>query len=691
MHGMGQGHNSPRLPANNLASVRDSTGSVDFEGQDAGHDISSSRRSSRGRNPHLRDDSRISLRGSNRHNPILYHHSRPQRVQRKQEPEPARTLAYNERPSMRHRRHHRCQRRCSKPRLLSGLLRRQGDGGSRRTVAILNFPSFANWPIQGILQRILHCSYLHAERLAERSLAGPRIDLRILVLLLMLIVASSSLFSHPTSRPASGPSEAAISISQDPSSAQYVTTFSLAVSSCTGLGTGFSPWVVSPSNNSRTIWLGAISLSQPFSSQIINFTISPPATQPLCHVVDTLPNAILGSIVFDKSSGRVWFTFNDTLAYIDPATGTPKTAWIYRADNPSYISIDSKDNLWLTLVDSNKIAQYIPPPVNETFTSSVPTPSAVIQGIAVSPSDGTVWFAEPGARKLGHLIPCGGNSCSVQDFPPPAGVTLSSPIQVAVDSKGVVWFTDHGSNQFGSFNPSTKEWRVYPVGHCDTSYCSNVLPNAISLDSQGKIWFAEHIAGRIASYDSVRGVLTEYTIPSPGDTPLSWWAWPGPNNLVWFTALALNQIGYVNASLPVPLNLTATTSTITLRQGSSQAVPVRTNYQGQGPFTLGLSPTSIDSGFFSASSTSSPPSTGASTSSFTIAAAWNTTLGARQLALTASNGQVAVSIHVTVNIVDAPLPYVTLGFASITILGVPVIFLRWRRGKKLRPVKQTRR
>lgn len=502
--------------------------------------------------------------------------------------------------------------------------------------------------------------------------------------MLLLLVASS--FMTPLML-APLPEQSALSamVQDEPSSSQYVTTFPV-----TQTCASFNPWILSPSNNSRTVWLGTLQLpqqsGQPTVSQIVNFTLSEKG--PRCTPVKTLTNAILESIVFDQHSGRVWFTENDTLGYVN-ATGLTGTAWVYRGDSPGYIAIDAQDNLWLTLVNSNQIAEYVPSQ-NKTFTSPVPTPSAIIQGITVAPVDGTVWFAEPQAKKLGHLIPCGASKCTVQEFSPPAGITIKSPIQVVVDSRGIVWFTDHGSNQFGSFNPSSQTWTVFPVGYCGTSYCSDVLPNAISLDSQGKIWMAEHIAGRIASYDPVTGILTEYTIPSTGGTPLSWWAWSGPNNLVWFTAFALGQVGYVNASLPVPLSLTPTASTVVVRQGSSRALPVRINYQGQAPLSLGLSPATTDSLYFSGSPTPSPPSASSSTS-FTISAAWNTTLGPRYLALTVSNGQAAVSAYVTVNVVDDPLPDVTLGFASIIVLGGPVIYLKRRRRKKLVPVKQRKR
>ena len=474
----------------------------------------------------------------------------------------------------------------------------------------------------------------------------------------------------------------AATLRQDPISPRYVTTFPL--STCTTFG----PWVLSPSTNNRTAWLVAFSLGQQNLAQIINFTISPLTGQPQCYIVASLTNAIPESIVYDRYLHRAWFTYNDTLAFVN-STGRGFTkAATYPGGSPEYIAIDQDDNLWITLVAANQVVEYVPS-TGETLTTSTLSKSVILQGVTVAP-DGNVWFVEAGAKKLGLITPCGLLSCPLQEFTPPAGVVLYAPIQLAVDPDGVVWFTDHGSNQFGSYNPATKAWRLYPVGYCKNDYCSNVLPNAIWY-SNGKIWFSEHISGRISSFDKATGLLTEYIIPSNGDTPLSWWAAPGINNLVWFTSYSFGEIGYVNASIPVSISVSATTSGISVRQGGSEAVQVVTH--SQGTFSLGVSPMTSDDPFFSASTTllQLTPAQGLLASVLTIAAAWNSTLGSRYLALTAFNGEVAVSTYVATAVVDAPLPYVTLVFALAISVGGLATYARRPRGQKLKSGKQLRK
>ncbi len=501
------------------------------------------------------------------------------------------------------------------------------------------------------------------------------------ILFILLSVVSTSRFPNLPHQPTT--LRIAASIPQDPVSLPYVTTFPL--STCTT----FSPWVLSPSTDNRTVWLDAFSLGNQTRAQIINFTINPVTRQPQCHPVTTLNNAIPQSIVYDRNSRRVWLTYNDTLAFVN-ATGGITKAITYPSGSPQYIAIDQHDNIWMTLVATNQVVEYVPSS-NKTLTISAFSKSAILQGITVAP-DGNVWFAEAGAKKLGRVVPCSLPPCPFQEFSPPAGVVLYAPIQVAVDPDGVAWFTDHGSNQFGSFDPSTKAWRLYPVGYCKNDYCSNVLPNAIWY-SNGKIWFSEHIAGRISSFDKATSLLTEYIIPSSGDTPLSWWAAPGINNLVWFASYTFGEIGYVNASLPVGINVSATSSGISVRQGGSEPLQVITHSQGTSPVFLGISPMSTDDPFFSASTApfQLTPAQGSLTSTLTIAAAWNSTLGSRYLAVTAFNGQIAVSTYVAAVVVDAPLPYITLLFALVISVGGLATYVRRPRRQKLKPGRQLRR
>src|SRR5260370_1374185 len=423
-------------------------------------------------------------------------------------------------------------------------------------------------------------------------------------------------------------------------------------------------------------------------AQIVNYTIGVGAKPVL-----TLVNAIPSDIVYDLALKRVWFLENSSLAYYN-STAPPGNMTVERTfpgGSPQYMTIDNKERIWITLLGTNQIVEY--DPVGKTLVNSykVPAPSAWLQGITTAP-DGTIWFVETTAKKLGHIIPCQTGSFNVTDYGPPPNVEITFPIQLTVDRGGVVWFTDHGLGQFGSFNPSTREWRVFGIGYCSEPYnpdCPVGLPNAISLDSNGMIWFSEHFAGRIAKYDPFTGSLTEYFVPAT-TIPYVWWMWPGPGNLVWFTAFGLGEIGYVNASLPIPISINAGVGTVKVEQGTSQEIPAYVSNHAGGPIYLNVSANGHDAPF------ASPPllygfadpsqigSTATSvTSRFRVSAALAADLGERYVTLTAYNNNVAVNVFVTVNVTPTTIPfifrtsapYISIGFAFGIGLGSVGLFL----------------
>ncbi|HEV2118550.1 MAG TPA: hypothetical protein VGS11_00350 [Candidatus Bathyarchaeia archaeon] len=454
-----------------------------------------------------------------------------------------------------------------------------------------------------------------------------------------------------------------------------------------------SPWIVYPTNT--TIWVAGI--ATPPKSQIREFFIDGTSKGVL-----NLTNAIVNSILADplNPSSKVWFTVNSTLAFYDTNVGIRTNAITFQGQSIQYLANDRRGRIWMSMLSSSgtnsSIAMYDPSgPSNQTYL--VPTSGALIQGITVNAQGNTIWFAEAGSKKIGRLIPEA--FPPVSEYAPPASINLSAPIQVAVDASGGVWFTDHGSNQFGVLNPgaspATSTWRVFPIGYCPDS-CVYGLPNAVFVDAKNSIWFSEHIAGRVGHYDPLTGALTEYVIPS-SSTPLMWWAMPGPNNLVWFVAWGLGQIGYVNASIPVPFSLSGPSSDVVVQRGTTANVPVQVNSHAAMTIFFGLSPVTQDQPLqFPAQIYGSSPSNltlnnNSHTVSFGVSAAWNATPGPRYVALTASNGQVAVNAHVRIIIVEASAPYVALGFSSAIILGGSAIYLRKLKKPKVQPVKKTRR
>jgi streptogramin lyase len=440
------------------------------------------------------------------------------------------------------------------------------------------------------------------------------------------------------------------------------------------------------------VWVAGIAFGPP-RSQIRQFFIDGTSKGVL-----NLTNVIVSSILADPTdpSTKVWFTENSTLAFYDSVRGNETKAVTFLGQDIQFLTTDPQGRIWMSMVGSSgasTIAVYDPSSqLNQNYT--VPTTGAIIQGITVNALGNTIWFAEGGPKKIGRLIP--GASQPFTEFSPPASINLAFPIQVAVDASGNVWFTDHGSNQFGVLDPLTSVWKVFPIGFCSDNCLYPGLPNAIFVDARNDIWFSEHFAGRVGRYDPSNGTLTEYGVPG-SSTPLMWWAMPGPNNLVWFVAWGVGEIGYVNASIPVPFSLSGPSAEVVVQRGSSVNVPVRVSSQGTTTLSFGVSPVTQDQSlrFPAQVYGPSPPNltlnNNSQTVTFGVSAAWNATFGPRYVALTASNGEVTVNVHVRVVVAEASAPIVALGFSSVIVLGGLALYLRRPKKPEFQPVKKTRR
>lgn len=392
-----------------------------------------------------------------------------------------------------------------------------------------------------------------------------------------------------------------------------------------------------------------------------------------------------------RPQSKIWFTENSTLASFDTNDNTQTTETkvvSFQGKSIQYLASDSQNHVWMSLIAPAGLSEIVmyDPSSRGNQTYQVPTNGAFIQGITVAP-DNTIWFAEGGSRKIGHLIPNSGQPPT--EFTPSTSISLAAPIQVAVDQSGNVWFTDHGSNQFGELDPhpQTPTWKVYPIGYC-LDNCLYGLPNSIFVDAANTIWFSEHIAGRVGHYIPTTGVLTEYSVPDSG-FPLMWWAMPGPFNLVWFVSYGMGQIGYVNASVPLAISVTGVSPNIIVQRGSYQRVPVVVTSTDSELVRFNSSALSQDANgytpqVYSSSESTTTTSNSAYATNIQIFAAWNATLGQRAMAVTAYDSYVNLNMFVRVTVVDSSFPYIAVGVVSILMLGsvIMAIMTLTRRGRK---------
>lgn len=177
----------------------------------------------------------------------------------------------------------------------------------------------------------------------------------------------------------------------------------------------------------------------------------------------------------------------------------------------------------------------------------------------------------------------------------PLPVELLTPNGIVVADDGLIWLADTTSSSFFSFDPNTEQFTQYVTAEPLLSTYGNQTgviktpisrPYWIDTDEQGRVIFNEQNANNISIMDPKEQSLIEYQIPSKnpywGDCD------PGTGLMVadcglaqifdfaidgkkiWFTEWVENNIGVVDTSVPLPLEIQLESETISLSPGDSQ-------------------------------------------------------------------------------------------------------------------------
>jgi streptogramin lyase len=221
-------------------------------------------------------------------------------------------------------------------------------------------------------------------------------------------------------------------------------------------------------------------------------------------------------------------------------------------------------------------------PSTITELPSLPAANAAPTGITTA-SDGSIWFTEQGANKLGRQIPHG----ALTEYAIPTAA--SAPEAITASPNGYVWFSEQNSGKIGRISQSgglIAEFKLPGSGEFAT---------ALTTDAKGTVWFAsseqpnvarvgsisatgvihEVVAVQSATYisgivagpdgnfwvtevsskwgDSVAKVTTagwgsffNYRLPNPSSSPQG--ITVGPDSSLWFTEAGTDKIGRITTT-----------------------------------------------------------------------------------------------------------------------------------------------
>jgi len=252
------------------------------------------------------------------------------------------------------------------------------------------------------------------------------------------------------------------------------------------------------------------------------------------------------------NTGKIWFTDSprNQIGYIDLETKEITTKTIpnldpVMADNkPIFIQADFDDNIWITIVNKNKILKYLP---DDDVFKILELPERDSFPFALSiDSDGNIWYTATGIGKIGYIDPDKGTITQYSKEIP-----LDGPEFLLFDKNQDVWIAEHTGTSITKFNPVLETFERISVPD------EEALPFGMTFDRYGNIWFAQHVVDSIGVYDPDNNDLKEVPISTEGS--FIQFMTSDKNGKVWFVEQEGNKIGTVN-TIEIPVDVSQVTT-----------------------------------------------------------------------------------------------------------------------------------
>ena len=328
----------------------------------------------------------------------------------------------------------------------------------------------------------------------------------------------------------------------------------------------------------------------------------PPGARSMMWGIDYAPD---GNIWYtDESNDLIWkFSIIDEkydgLAYPSEGNSLPQKL---RVDGSQIIINDFTGNklTFLDVVQFGDDVNYlsIPSPIDESVTAD----------FAID-ADDNIWYTNWLYQQGGALIKFNQNEyrdsviSSDEEFLPLVDfievyqlpVEFLTPNGMVITNDGNIWMADTTSSSFFNFDPLTEQFIQYVTADPLLSTYGNQTgivktpisrPYWVESDEQGRIVFNEQTANNISVMDPKSQSLIEYHVPSknPGwgdcDTGdgmmlsdcgiAQIFDFTVDGEKVWFTEWVENNIGVVDTSIPLPLEIQVESDSVVLTPGNSQ-------------------------------------------------------------------------------------------------------------------------
>jgi copper transport protein len=247
------------------------------------------------------------------------------------------------------------------------------------------------------------------------------------------------------------------------------------------------------------------------------------------------------------NTGKVWFTDSprNQIGYIDLETKKittktiPKLDPIMQDNRPIFIQADFDGNIWISIVNKNKILKYLPD-VDVFKVVELPEKESLPFALSID-GDGNIWYTATGIGKIGYIDP---NEGKITQYS--KEIPLDGPEFLIFDKNENVWIAEHTGMAITKFNPVLEIFEKISVPN------EEALPFGMTFDRYGNIWFAQHVVDSIGVYDPDNNDLKEIPISTEG-TFIQFMT-SDKNGKVWFVEQESNKIGTVN-TIEIPVDI----------------------------------------------------------------------------------------------------------------------------------------
>src|SRR6266446_1485819 len=201
--------------------------------------------------------------------------------------------------------------------------------------------------------------------------------------------------------------------------------------------------------------------------------------------------------------GSLWFTeqLQNKLGRLDPASGAFKEYVLKSEDSgPHGLVADSKVNIWFTGNGKGYIGK-LDPKTGDVTEYKMPDAKAEDPHTAVLDARGILWLTVQVGSMVGRLDPHTGKI----DLKAVQG-QRALPYGIAINSKGVPFFCEFGTNKMAKIDPQTMEVTEYKLPE-------GVRPRRLAIDASDRVYFTDYAGGNLGRLDPAPGAVKMWASP----------------------------------------------------------------------------------------------------------------------------------------------------------------------------------